>query len=324
MRKVVLLGLCAIVVAGCGGGGSLGGGGGVGGSVSKYTVRDIGPIGFPDSTANFKVNGTGQVAGVTREDFFTRSFFWNNGSRTYISGAVAEVYDINDSGQVVGSNGIQAFVWKNNTITWLATPEDDTSCAYGISSDGKKVVGSINSNSGGSTATLWDDKNGDGSWTSNEITSIGQGKAYAINDSGQVAVLTNSHAAIWKNNSLTDLGSPMGSSYARGINNSGVIVGDYNLGSACIWQNGSIVNLDMLGDNTLGKAYGINNARQVVGQISGEAVLWQDGHAYKLKDLIPAGSGWRLFEARDINESGQIVGYGEFNGTHHAFLLTPK
>ena len=40
-----------------------------------------------------------------------------------------------------------------------------------------------------------------------------------------------------------------------------------------------------------------------------------------LNDLIPPNSGWVLKEARDINNSGDIVGYGSINGVNHAFLL---
>jgi hypothetical protein len=42
-----------------------------------------------------------------------------------------------------------------------------------------------------------------------------------------------------------------------------------------------------------------------------------------LNDLIPAGSGWTLTEARAINSSGQIAGTGLIGGERHAFLLTP-
>src|SRR5712691_11727221 len=40
--------------------------------------------------------------------------------------------------------------------------------------------------------------------------------------------------------------------------------------------------------------------------------------------LWDAGARWRLTEARDINDSGQIVGTGIFNRQVRAFLLTPK
>jgi hypothetical protein len=44
-----------------------------------------------------------------------------------------------------------------------------------------------------------------------------------------------------------------------------------------------------------------------------------------LNDLIPANSGWTLTHAREINNSGQIVGLGKINGNPatRLFLATP-
>ena len=42
-----------------------------------------------------------------------------------------------------------------------------------------------------------------------------------------------------------------------------------------------------------------------------------------LQLLVGPTGGWRLEHANDINEVGQIVGYGtSFGGTTHAFLLS--
>jgi hypothetical protein len=40
-----------------------------------------------------------------------------------------------------------------------------------------------------------------------------------------------------------------------------------------------------------------------------------------LNSLLPAGSGWVLESADAINDAGQIVGYGSFNGVYESFLL---
>jgi len=42
-----------------------------------------------------------------------------------------------------------------------------------------------------------------------------------------------------------------------------------------------------------------------------------------LNDLLPPGSGWELTQAEDINEVGQIVGWGEIGGPTRGFLMTP-
>lgn len=53
------------------------------------------------------------------------------------------------------------------------------------------------------------------------------------------------------------------------------------------------------------------------------AFLWQNNSLQDLNKLIPPGSGWILLTANDINDLGQIVGFGIKNSTIRAFLLTP-
>jgi probable HAF family extracellular repeat protein len=52
-------------------------------------------------------------------------------------------------------------------------------------------------------------------------------------------------------------------------------------------------------------------------------VLGGTVHMIDLNNLVPANSGWELMEARGINASGQIVGWGMHAGHTNAFLLTP-
>ena len=53
------------------------------------------------------------------------------------------------------------------------------------------------------------------------------------------------------------------------------------------------------------------------------AFLFQKGVRQDLDTLIPAATGWKLIIACDINDAGQIVGYGKHNGKDRMFLLNP-
>jgi probable HAF family extracellular repeat protein len=68
---------------------------------------------------------------------------------------------------------------------------------------------------------------------------------------------------------------------------------------------------------TAGMASGMPHAFMVTNALGGAV------HMIDLNDMIPTNSGWELMEARGINASGQIVGWGMHAGQTNAFLLTP-
>jgi len=53
------------------------------------------------------------------------------------------------------------------------------------------------------------------------------------------------------------------------------------------------------------------------------AFLYAGGTMYDLAKLVENGAGWSLPFATMMNNAGQIVGAGLFNGNAHAYLLTP-
>ncbi|MGI9335064.1 MAG: hypothetical protein ACR2RL_18115 [Gammaproteobacteria bacterium] len=124
------------------------------------------------------------------------------------------------------------------------------------------------------------------------------------------------------------------SSYATAISNTRVVVGVSRVNNsqhhATRWQqsNGQW-QMDFLDVSppSSSAALGVNDLGHVVGHHdAATAVLWRDGDTYDLNQLIPsaAQNDWQLLEARDVNNRGEIVGVGEFQGQRTAFLLTPK
>jgi len=173
--------------------------------------------------------------------------------------------------------------------------------------------------------------------------------AYGINNLGEIAGVgtTDSFAndAFIRNadGSKIDLGlgpDPLSlQASAVAINDAGLVGGHYCDSSRnshpVIWEAGSVdaAALTMPEQFPYGQVYGINEKGSVVGIMWNDksgpyhAFLYDPTHGVRdLNDLIPAESGWVLNYAKGINESGQISGYGLFNGRTTGFVLnsTPE
>jgi len=149
--------------------------------------------------------------------------------------------------------------------------------------------------------------------------------AYGINDKGQVVGGSyindgpDYHAFLY-DGTMHDLGTLGGSqSMALGINDNGQVVGwsDNNLFlyDGTMHDTGTVIaNFDQMGINDLG---------QVVANMDYHPFLYDNGRVVDLNNLVSPNSGWIIRQAYDINNSGQIVGYGIINGQGHAILMTP-
>jgi len=154
--------------------------------------------------------------------------------------------------------------------------------------------------------------------------------ALGVNDKGQVVGSADTpqglrHAYRWENGVMTDLGTlgfPTAQSEAHDINNHGVVVGIVGGGDpnrAFLWENG--VQTEIGPSEIRKSAYGINDAKQVVGihvvaPIGDQhAFLWENG---TLTDLGTLGGIYSI--AWDVNESGQVVGKAFSTTAERAFL----
>jgi len=166
-------------------------------------------------------------------------------------------------------------------------------------------------------------------------------KSWAINDLSQITGYTTQggtvyRPVIWENGKRRDLEHPQYNKHSSGlaINNLGEVAGYYGL-EACIWDSEGKIHIIDIPHSDNGWPEAINDKSQVVGLASiegyGACAFFYD---YKTKefvnlnDLLPENSEWkRLQRAWDINNKGQIVGYGDYeeNGETHtyAFLMNP-
>lgn len=315
----------------------------------QYTITDLGVSSGDNTWYRYAINNAGQIAGNSPAG----AFLWDNGQKTYLG--EGWVSDINDSGQISGSlsDVNSSFIWQNGVRTELPSGE-----ALGINNSGQ-VVGLTDNNdiisaiwNQGEISTIaplqsdWKDRWGGNPWS----------LATSINESGAVTGYSNFeqygqwHGYVWENGVLNDLGE----GFALDINNKGQIVGssveysDYNV--ALLWDNGSAKEIGTLYGSGNSVALAINDSGYVVGSSfapNGQNTLmpeasgiywWMPAHSVqthafiwnaeleKMLDLNDSvsNSDWELFSATDINEKGQIVGYGLLDGILHGFLLNPS
>ena len=315
------------------------------GSGQTYALTDLGQTLGTNSYA-LGINNQSQVVGYWETTNEAHAFLYQAGVVSDLGllglGATNNNYalSINNAGQVVGfcdtTNGSRAFLYQNGTITNLGNLGGFGSYAFGINQRGQ-IVGCVDTPEG-ARAVLF---------VGGGITNLGtlggsNSFAYGINDLLQVAGTSlmadnaSAHAFLWQNGVINDLNKLQAYkggwelSNAHGINDAGNIVGwgfVNNQEHAFLFYSGGLVtDLGVLTGGTNSYALGLNNSNQVVGAssaVSGDrAVVWQNGVITDINSLISV-SGWEFRQASGINDLGQIVGWGMFNGQRRAFLLTP-
>jgi probable HAF family extracellular repeat protein len=178
------------------------------------------------------------------------------------------------------------------------------------------------------------------------------GAATAINDRGQivgisgscdqaVGRLTATHAVLWENGRVVDLGNIGGDSWNTpgAINERGDVIGfagteigdiDGNFTHAFLkLRNRPMQDLGTLPGDVASTGTGINARGDVVGyssDVSGvtRAFLWRNGTMMDLASLAPDFAG-QLVLANDIDDFGRIAGRGvdPVTGDIVAFVATP-
>jgi probable HAF family extracellular repeat protein len=195
------------------------------------------------------INNRGDVVGWScNSNGENHAFLWKDDVMTSLGtlgGNFSQAKDVNDHGEVAGmaataAGAGHAFLWKRGTMIDLGTLDGGGSRALGMNDRGQ-VVGSATTSNRGIHAFLWTD----GTMIDLGVPPLPPGTtsrsyAFAINRKGQVVGYADffpssspgvfpplfSHAFLWENGVMTDLGMLPGSpGAAYGINNHGEAAG---------------------------------------------------------------------------------------------------
>jgi len=303
-------------------------------ATAQYTITHL-TLGGTWSTAQ-AINDLGQVVGTSQVpgNVSQHGFIYYKGTITDIG--PINPYDINNLGQVVGyyntvmdgDSTVRSFIYSNGALTDLGTiPSSDPraqSWANGINDIGQ-VVGSANTVYVGSDFHAY-------LYSNNVMENIDpdeQSEALAINNYGMVIGNERDGGIFLYSEGVIERFDIFGG--ALDINDHGEFIGWVSCGDgserAFLYREGEFIPLGGLSDSGNTKPLAINESSQIVGQSDigfverpwgysriDHAFLYDNGVMTDLNSLIPANSGWELLFATDINNRGQIVGYGVHNG----------
>jgi probable HAF family extracellular repeat protein len=238
------------------------------------------------------INAQGWIAGATFSQNGAQAMIFYDGQSWAVANFDTDSYakDVNSQGQIVGSAGGRAYIAQNGQAVFLSHPLDSIADTANAINENGAVAGTMVDTSGTARAYIW--YNGQTLWTG----FLGGHHSFAsnLNDSGQAVGYAQTaegwmHAFLSANGETLDLGTLGGScSYAYGIN-----------------SDGSVVGYSYRADGSMG------------------AFLFVDGVMLDLSSLVEGLDGWFLNAAYGINDSGQIVGTGFYNGRRTAFRLDP-
>jgi probable HAF family extracellular repeat protein len=310
---------------------------------SRYTITDLAAFDPALHSYAFALNATGQVVGYT-EGMHGKpgyAFLYSAGARLELGPPLhsGQAYGLNAEGVAVGctytpAGHSHACRFDGHTLLDLGTLGGSNSCAYAINAQ-NQIVGTARTSRGEQHAFLYSQSK------MQDLGALGGvlSEAKALNDQGEIvgsAISTQGyrHAFLYSDRKLQDLGTLGGfNSYAYALNETGQVTGEADTPAgqshAFLYQNDAMQDLGTLPGGTSSSSHGLNAQGEVVGSADTadgaiHAFLYKVGRVQDLNRLIPPDSGWVLEEARGINDRGQIVGVGTFQGKPRAFLLEPR
>jgi probable HAF family extracellular repeat protein len=328
-------------------------------STVQYTVTDLGALAEGLDPRPMATSNGGRVVGVSGQ--YDAVLWHRGSTIDLAPGQPdAYALAVNEWGQIAGRvSNSGAVLWSDGDIVELGPlVGGETACAFGINDSGV-VVGIASKPTPDREVNppyypfLWKDLNG------NNRTDFGEtqflfaetGDARDINNQGVITGQRAGRAFRMFDGVIHDLGTLGGEkSIGYAVSEVGKIAGTAQLPDGryhgFLWgRSGTVTTMRDLGtlpgfNNSY--AFALNADGTVVGKVSAGlppqrrhsaeyytfrlwpydcAVRFDSAGPRALDTLIAPGSGWKILEARGIDEAGNIVGTGMRDGRWHAVRL---
>jgi probable HAF family extracellular repeat protein len=320
-----------------------------GAAAPRYRIVDLGSLrGFTNIEPK-AINDNVQIVGnMVTHDNQLHGFLWKDGRFTDLG--PGDATQIDRAGQVLVNNLSESYLWDDSVLVPLGemTSQDNEADALNDRGDVAGVVTNLARLSGVYVWRNYETHRIPLDWPSNVPGVFWTTSVVAINNQDEIigrAVPPESdlqYLYLYANGKKT-LILPAGASKAwpAAINNLGWVLGEAKVTNketyyAFIWRNGKVTRIGPVSENEGETAIAMDDSGQVIGDldvttftsptaanISTTPYFWQDGHRYVLKKLIVNGAGWTDMDVIAMNNRGDIVGTGSYQGHPQAFLLTP-
>lgn len=260
------------------------------------------------------VNSAGQVVGSSEIVIDGRTY-----THAFMTGANGQMHDLGTLSQGVAGMSEAFAISESGYVTGHTTVGNAGGLqAFRIGANGRmEALGMLR----GGASSVGRDINEAGAVAGTVRMDYGAHRAFLFTDDG----------------GMIGLGTlPTGNAtYGMGLNNRNEVVGYGDLGDgsqhAFFWsESRGLLDLGTPFGAVGSLAHDLNAHSEIVGSHrtrTGEtrATLWRllDDEVIDLNTLLPPNSGWLLTEALGINDAGQIVGTGRYNGQTHGFRLSP-
>lgn len=332
------------------------GDGAVGDAAGQPTLVQLGTLGGSESAA-FGMNNVGQVVGWARTtgDAERHAFVWDATSKMMtdlgkLSGDEASTARaINDSGLIVGTSEKNVIAGSGeyhgfsvradaSPLVLSALPDLGGQQSWAAAINASGVIAGYAYDAVGEVAVTWKD----GVLTNiGNLSSAGRTRAYGINATGQVVGWQYTAMSGQPNDAFSyDQGawtiiggqaSATQNAEVYAVNDSGAIAGftSFPTGAwhAARWEQGQAIDCGVLPGDDYAGFYAINASGLAVGRsytsddTKSRAVLCSGTTLIDLDALAGKPTGAVFWEARAINDAGDIVGTAQIDGTWQAVLL---